>query len=454
MSLRSINPATNQLLKKISEHSDKEIEKKIQTAQLDYDIWKKSLFANRAKHFKIIAEILLNEKDNYAKLITTEMGKPFREALKEIERCATVSNYYADNANIFLKNEIIPTEARNSYVSYEPMGIILCIMPWNFPFWQVFRFAAPAIMAGNAVLLKHASNVPQCAIAIEELFRRAQFPNGIFQTLLIDAGKASKLIKDERIKAVTLTGSEEAGSRVAELSGKFVKKIVLELGGSDPFIVLEDANLKNAAEIAVKSRLINTGQSCISAKRFIVMEGVAEAFLQMVKEQVEKLKLGDPLLNETDIGPLAKDELVKNVLKQVERTVKLGAKLIFGGQRPKMNGAYFQPTILLNVKPGMPCFDEEVFGPVFSITIAKDTDEAIELANHSRYGLASSIWTEDLEKGNLLAKKIEAGNVFINALPKSDVRLPFGGIKKSGYGRELSHLGIKEFVNIKTVWVG
>lgn len=452
MSIKSVNPFSGEVIKKFPEHTPKETEQKIQTALMDLEMWKSGGFSHRARQVKALAQILYHEKERYARLITMEMGKPLKESVKEIEKSISVCHYYADNAPLFLKNEFIETENGKGSVVYEPLGIVLAVMPWNFPLWQVFRFAIPAVMAGNVCLLKHASNVPQCAIAVEELFRKAQFPEGIFQTLLIKADKVKDLIADDRINAITLTGSEKAGSQVASIAGKHIKKTVLELGGSDPFIVLEDANLKNATDVAVKSRMINSGQSCINAKRFIIMQSIAGQFINMLKEKVEQLKIGDPMDDSTDIGPLAKEELVKTALKQIKQSVQKGAKIISGEIKPK--GSLMKPVILTDITPGMRCFDEEVFAPVFSITVVKNQEEAIRLANQSRYGLASSVWTEDPDKANQIAKKIQAGSVFINALPRSDIHLPFGGTKKSGYGKELSHHGIREFVNAKTIYTG
>jgi len=392
--------------------------------------------------------------EDCAKLMVTEMGKPINEARAEIEKCALVCDYYADNARHFLKDEPLKTEAQNSFISHEPLGIVLAIMPWNFPFWQLFRFAAPALMAGNVVMMKHAPNVPQCACKIIEVFLQAGLESGIVQNLFIDNSIVATLIGDPRISAVTLTGSERAGSSVAMQAGKHIKRCVLELGGSDPFIVLDDANLSAAVKVAVKSRMINNGQSCIAAKRFIVSQEVIDSFMNLLETELKNVKMGDPIEETTTLGPLARADLRENLERQVELSVSQGAKVIETNTDHFERGYFFAPLILKDVKPGIAAFEEELFGPVFSITPFKTEDEAILLANQSEYGLGASIWTTDIEKGQLIARKIEAGCVFVNDLVRSDPRVPFGGIKKSGYGRELSHLGIKEFVNEKTVWIG
>jgi succinate-semialdehyde dehydrogenase / glutarate-semialdehyde dehydrogenase len=415
--------------------------------------WKQVSFKERAGLMKSCASYLKDHKKDLAKLMVLEMGKPIREAIAEIEKCALACEYYAENAEVFLADKKISSDASSSYVSYEPLGCILAVMPWNFPFWQVFRFAAPSLMAGNVGILKHASNVPQCALAIEEIFIKAGFPEGVFQTLLIGSSKVEYLISNPVVKAVTLTGSEKAGSEVAALAGKYIKKSVLELGGSDPFIVLKDAELETAAATAVKSRMINTGQSCIAAKRFIVVKEIAEAFTQKMAEKMKKLKIGNPMEEATEVGTIAREDLVQSLLDQINKSVEKGAKIILGGDRPEMKGAFLNPAILTNVKPGMPAYEEEMFGPVASIIIAEDETDAIRIANDSRFGLAGAIWTKDQARGERLARLVESGSVFVNGMVKSDPRLPFGGIKSSGYGRELSIAGIHEFVNIKTIWI-
>ncbi len=454
MKIASTNPATGKVIMQFSEYSDKDVMKYIDISQQAFETYKDVNFSDRSKLMKKASEILLRKKKHYAKIITLEMGKPISESIAEIEKCAWVCEYYADNTESLLKDEEIESDASRSFISFEPLGIILAVMPWNFPFWQVFRFAAPALMAGNVCLLKHASNVPQCALAIEEIFNKAQFPEGAFKTLLIGSNKVKKIIGDTRVQGVTLTGSDIAGSKVAELAGKNIKKTVLELGGSDPFIILSDAVIKDAAAAGIKSKMINAGQSCIAAKRFIVVKSVADDFMKLIIYYMKSLKVGDPMDSNTDIGPLARDDLAEHLLQQVRNSVKKGAEVIFGGDRPKRSGAYFNPTILYNVKKGMPAYDEEMFGPVAAIIVVENEEEAIQVANDSQYGLGASIWTTDIEKGTRLARKIQSGGVFVNGMVKSDPRVPFGGIKRSGYGRELSYLGIKEFLNQKTVWIG
>jgi len=382
------------------------------------------------------------------------MGKPISQSVGEVKKCANVCRFYAEKAEGFLQDETIQTQASKSFVSYEPLGIILAIMPWNFPFWQVFRFAAPALMAGNVGLLKHASNVPQCALAIEEIFLKAGFPAGAFTSILVGSDKIAKLLQDDRIQAATLTGSEGAGSKVAEVAGREIKKVVLELGGSDAFIVLEDADLDEAVETAVNSRMINTGQSCIAAKRFIVAESVADAFLEKMKETLDSKKTGNPLDKDSDYGPLARRDLAQELQKQVIESVAKGASVYLLGGHEEPETAYFKPMILTDVKPGMPAYEDELFGPVATVFKVKDEQEAIRIANDHRYGLAATIFTQDTAKAVKLAHQIESGNVFINAMVQSSPEMPFGGVKKSGFGRELSYIGIREFVNQKSIWIG
>jgi succinate-semialdehyde dehydrogenase/glutarate-semialdehyde dehydrogenase len=382
------------------------------------------------------------------------MGKIIRESLSEVEKCANACNYYADHAAGLLEDRIIPTDASKSLVTFQPMGVILAVMPWNFPFWQVFRFAVPSIMAGNAAVLKHASNVPGCSLAIEEIFRDAGFPGNLFRSLIIPSAEVGPVVADPRIVAATLTGSELAGSEVASLAGKHIKKTVLELGGSDAFIVLGDAAMDKAVKTAVTARMINQGQSCIAAKRFIVVKSRATEFETRVRLALESLKIGDPLDRQTDVGPLARKDIAVEIDRQVRRSVAAGARLVLGGLPVKRTGFYYQPTLLADVKKDMPVYSEETFGPVVSIIPVNDEEEAIAVANDSEFGLGGSVWTEDLEHGEAVARKIETGAVFVNGLTKSDPRLPFGGIKKSGYGRELGEAGIREFVNVKTIWIG
>ena len=425
---------------------------KIELAQNCFNNWKQTSFTHRAELLKSVANQLRINKSTYASIISEEMGKIYKESEAEIEKCALVCDYYAQNGANFLKDEFIESDASQSFISYEPLGVVLAVMPWNFPFWQVFRFAAPAIMAGNTALLKHASNVPKCALAIESIFKEASAPKGLFQTLLINAKAVKSVIEHPLVKAVTLTGSEFAGSKVAETAGGQIKKQVLELGGSDAFIVLADANLKKAADIGVLSRFLNCGQSCIAAKRFIVVEEIAEQFLELFKQKTLSLKQSiNPLDEGIDIGPMARIDLAEELEQQLNQSIKLGAKLICGGKR---DGALFEPTIITNVKKGMPAYHQEMFGPVAAFIVVKDVKEALKIANDSDFGLGGSVWTENKALGLEVAKKIETGAVFVNGLVKSDPRLPFGGIKRSGYGRELSYLGIREFTNQKTIWVG
>ncbi|MHB2148658.1 NAD-dependent succinate-semialdehyde dehydrogenase [Calditrichota bacterium LG25] len=451
--MKAVNPANNRLIKEYPEHEIAEVKRIINLAQEEFHAWRRVSFVQRAALMKNAAHVLRQKKEELAFLITQEMGKIIRESRAEVEKCAWVCDYYAENAERFLTAEIIETDASESYVSFEPLGIVLAVMPWNFPFWQVFRFAAPALMAGNAGILKHASNVPGCALAIEKIFKEAGFPENIFRTLLIKPNLIPEVIGDRHVQAATLTGSEPAGAAVASLAGREIKKTVLELGGSDPFIVLQDADLDKAVQTAVQARMINAGQSCIAAKRFIVVEDLLPAFEQKMAEKMRALKVGDPQDESTDVGPLARPDLVKDLERQVEKSIEQGARLLLGGKAIEGPGNFYPPTVLTDVKKGMPVYEEETFGPVAAIIPVQDEDEAIAVANDSPFGLGASLWTKNIEKGKTLAREIRAGAVFINGMVKSDPRLPFGGIKKSGYGRELSHYGIKEFVNIKTVWV-
>ncbi|HHE54518.1 MAG TPA: NAD-dependent succinate-semialdehyde dehydrogenase [Caldithrix abyssi] len=452
--MKAINPATNEILKEYPEHTLQEVKKIINQVQEEFHSWRQVSFVQRASLMKKAANILRQKKEEFALLITREMGKVIRESRAEVEKCAWVCDYYAENAEKFLAKEYVETDAKQSYIAYEPLGIVLAIMPWNFPFWQVFRFAAPALMAGNAGLLKHASNVPGCALAIENVFKEAGFPENLFRTLLIKPNLIPNVIQDVHVQAVTLTGSEPAGAAVASIAGKEIKKTVLELGGSDPFIVLEDADLDKAISTAVQARMINTGQSCIAAKRFIVVDSVLKTFETTMVEKMSALRPGNPEDENVDVGPLARPDLVKELDLQVKKSIEKGAKLLLGGKQISGNGNFYEPTVFTNVKKGMPVYEEETFGPVAAIIPVQDEDEALAVANDSRFGLGASLWTQDIEKAKVLAREIRSGSVFINGLVKSDPRLPFGGIKKSGYGRELSYHGIREFVNIKTVWIG
>ena len=386
--------------------------------------------------------------------MTLEMGKPIAQSRAEVEKCAWVCEYYAENAEKFLSDELITTDASKSFVTFQPLGVVLAVMPWNFPFWQVFRFAAPSLMAGNSGILKHASNVSGCALAIEEVFREAGFPKNLFKTILVPSSEMESVIKNEKIKAVTLTGSVPAGKSVAKTAGSVLKKTVMELGGSDPYVILEDADLEMAAETCVNARLINGGQSCIAAKRFIVVEKIYNEFEKLFVEKMKSKKMGDPFDESNDLGPQASVSLRDDLHKQVEKSIKLGAELLLGGKIPEIKGAYYPPTVLSNVKKGMPAYDEELFGPVAAIIKSKDETEAIKIANDTIFGLGAAVFTSDMKRGEKIAKeKLQAGCCFVNAFVKSDPRLPFGGIKESGYGRELSAFGIKEFVNIKTIYI-
>lgn len=452
--MKSINPANLELIAEIPELDHDQIETKIAKAQSTYESWRSLSYQERAKLMKNAGKELRTNKAKYAKIITQEVGKTLVASEAEVEKSALACDYYADNAEEFLSPEVIETDASESFVRHDPIGIVLAVMPWNFPFWQVFRFAAPALMAGNVGILKHASNVQLCAQAIEDIFTKAGFPEGAFTNLAIGSSKVEPIIRDSRIRAVTLTGSEYAGSQVAKTAGEEIKKTVLELGGSDPFIVLEDADIDEAAKSAVSARLqFNAGQSCIAAKRFIVHKNIAQDFTNKLKVEVEKLVVGDPTDPSTDVGPLTNLQMVEDVEKQVNKSVELGAKVVTGGKRGDPKGYYYLPTILANITPEMPVYYEETFGPALPVIIFENEEEAINIANSSIYGLGATVFSNDLERAKNIATQIESGSVFINHQVKSDPRLPFGGVKKSGYGRELSHHGIKEFVNTKTVWI-
>lgn len=453
MAIETLNPATEEVVKTFEELSNEQIEQKLAKAQSTFESWRTTSFDERAKLMNNLAKILKDEAREIGEIMTLEMGKPITQAIAESEKCAWVCEYYAENAEKFLANEKVETDAGESYVKFDPIGIVLAVMPWNFPFWQVIRFAAPTVMAGNVGILKHASNVPQNAVKIEEIFLQAGFPEGVFQNLHISSKKVEGIIRDPRIKAVTLTGSEYAGTQVAKVAGEEVKKTVLELGGSDPFIVLEDADIPNTCEIATTARNINNGQSCIAAKRFIVVEEVADKFTKLFVEKFEAMKIGDPMEEDTAIGPVATKQGLEDLEKQIKESVEKGAKILTGGKRVGDKGYFLQPTILGDVKPDMPAYSEEFFGPVASVIVVKDEAEAIQVANSTTFGLGASIWTEDIERAKKMIPQIDSGAVFVNGMVKSDPRLPFGGEKRSGYGRELSHYGIKEFVNIKSVWI-
>ncbi len=451
MAIASINPATGQTLQKFQPLNDTEIENKLSAAASAFDDHRRTPFPARAQAMVAAATLLEDESEKLGQIITAEMGKLLRAAIDEVRKCARACRYYAENAARFLEDRPAQTDAARSYVSHQPLGAILAIMPWNFPFWQVFRFAAPALMAGNVGLLKHAANVPQCALAIEDIFRRAGFEEGVFQTLLIEAGQTEKIIADPRVRAVTLTGSENAGIAVASNAARQLKKSVLELGGSDPFIVMPSADLDGALEVGVKARTINSGQSCIAAKRFIVAEKIYNDFLDRFVERMRMLKVGDPLDEETEIGPLATESILRGVDEQVQKSIAAGAKLLTGGNRIAGQGFFYEPTVLADIPRDAPACREEVFGPVALFFRAHDSAAALELANDTSFGLGASAWTNEPDEQQFFISELQAGMVFINGMVASDPRLPFGGIKRSGFGRELGEDGIREFVNIKTV---
>jgi succinate-semialdehyde dehydrogenase/glutarate-semialdehyde dehydrogenase len=453
MPIASVNPTTGETIKTFESLSETQIDEKLQLAALTFRSYRHTPLAERASMLLRAAEILETEKNDFARLMTTEMGKPIKGAVGEAEKCALVCRYYAEHARHHLADQLVETNASKSYVCFQPLGPVLAVMPWNFPFWQVFRFAAPALMAGNVGLLKHASNVPQCALAIEDIFRRAGFPEGTFQTLLVGSESVQRILEDTRVVAATLTGSEPAGRSVASIAGKQIKKTVLELGGSDPFIVMPSANLNEAVITAVKARTINNGQSCIAAKRFIVATEIYDSFERMFVEEMKALQVGDPLNESIDIGPLATEQILKDVDEQVKTSVAAGAIILTGGKRIDQRGNFYEPTVLVNVPLDSPASCEEIFGPVAMLFRVNNIDEAIELGNATSFGLGAAAWTNDVNEQKRFAEELEAGSVFLNGMVASDPRLPFGGIKNSGYGRELSEFGIREFVNIKTVWV-
>ncbi len=453
MAIATINPATGETLQTFQPLSTPQIEEKLQLAVATFQAERKTPFAERARRMRKAADILERDKDKFAKLMTLEMGKPYKAAVAEAVKCTTACRYYAENAEQILADEVIETGAKKSFVRYRPIGPILAVMPWNFPFWQVIRFAAPALMAGNVGLLKHASNVPQCALAIEQLFLEAGFPAGAFQTLLIGSQQVDAILNDPRVVAATLTGSEQAGIEVGVAAAKRIKKVVLELGGSDPFIVMPSADLDAAVATAVEARVINNGQSCIAAKRFIVHESIASDFEKKFVDRMKNLRVGDPFDEKTELGPLATADAVKSLDADVQKTVKAGAKLLTGGHKLELPGNYYAPTVLTNIPKESPAYREEFFGPVASLFRVKDIDEAIRLANDSRFGLGASAWTTDNAERERFINELESGMVFINKMVASDPRIPFGGVKHSGHGRELATNGIREFMNIKTVWI-
>ena len=453
MPIATINPATGQTLRTFEALSDAQIDRKLGIAAEAFSKYRRSSFAERAKLMQRAAEILEAKKETFGRMMTTEMGKTFRSAVDEAVKCAWVCRFYAENGEAFLADEVVNTPATRSYVRYQPLGAVLAVMPWNYPFWQVIRAAAPILTGGNVMLLKHASNVPQCALMIEELFREAGFPEGVFQTLLIGANKVEAVLADDRVVAATLTGSEGAGVQVAQSASKKVKKLVLELGGSDPFIVMPSANLEEAVATAVKARISNNGQSCIAAKRFIIAEPIAEEFQRKFVAAMAALKVGDPFDEKTELGPLATRSGVEDLDQSVQTSVKSGAEVLTGGKRLDGPGNFYAPTVLSKIPKGSPAHCEELFGPVASVFRAKDLDDAIRIANDSRFGLGASAWTNNEKERERLINEIESGMVFINRMVASDPRLPFGGVKWSGYGRELGTFGIREFTDVKTVWI-
>jgi succinate-semialdehyde dehydrogenase/glutarate-semialdehyde dehydrogenase len=452
--LNSINPSNGNLISSYAEMDFVVASSIVEKAHEQFINWRNTSFEFRASKVRSVAAILRKRKEEFAKLMTLEMGKPIVQARAEVEKCAWACDYYADNAEKFLTDEIVETDAQKSFISFQPIGVVLAVMPWNFPFWQVFRFAAPTLMAGNGAILKHASNVSGCALAIENIFNEAGFPSGLFRTILVPSKNIEPIIKHPLIKAVTLTGSVSAGKSIASLAGSLIKKTVLELGGSDPYLILEDADIESAAECCVTARLLNGGQSCIAAKRFIIVESVYDEFEKIFLEKMKSKKMGDPFDESNSIGPQASIQLRDELHQQVLKSIELGAKLLLGGEIPEINGAYYPPTVLADVRRGMPAFDEELFGPVAALIKVANEEEAIRNANDSNFGLGAAVFTADKTRGEFIAKeKLNAGCCFVNEFVRSDPRLPFGGINESGYGRELSTFGIREFVNIKTVFI-
>jgi len=454
MTIESVNPATGETVETYEETAPEEVRAAIEAAHEAFLDWREVSFAGRAERMAAAAKVLRERKDEYGRLMAVEMGKPVKDGRSEAEKCAWVCDYYAENAERFLADEPADTDAARSYVACRPLGVVLAVMPWNFPFWQVFRFAAPGLMAGNAALLKHASNVPGCALAIEDVFRRAGFPGGLFKTLLIGSDRVEEVLEHDKVRAATLTGSVGAGRSIGGEAGRRIKKTVLELGGSDAYLVLEDADLDQAVPVCVASRLINSGQSCIAAKRFIVPESIAGEFTERFVEEMRGKRMGDPLDEQIDVGPQARRDLRDDLHEQVEKSVAGGARLLLGGEVPGGPGAFYPPTVLAGVGPGTPAYEEELFGPAAAIIEVADEEEAIRVANDSRFGLGAAVFSRDIERAErIAADRLDAGCCFVNAFVKSDPRLPFGGVKESGYGRELGRHGIREFVNVKTVWV-
>src|SRR5579883_2959071 len=453
MGIATVNPTTGETIQVFEPLTEAALERKLTLAQQTFEQYRRTSLAQRSQWLNAAADILDADKEMFGKILTLEMGKTLTSAIAEVEKCALVCRYYAEHAAEFLADVPAETEATSSFVRYQPLGAILAVMPWNFPFWQVFRFAAPALMAGNTGLLKHASNVPQCALAIEEIFLRAGFAEGVFQTLLIGVGEVADVIADDRVAAVTLTGSEPAGRSVASQAGQHIKKTVLELGGSDPFIIMPSANLEQAVATAVKARVINNGQSCIAAKRFIIADAIYDSCEREFVQQMRALKTGDPMDPSTELGPLANQKIFADLEDQVARAVSAGARLLTGGRRAGGTSLTYEPTVLADVPRWSPVYSEEFFGPVAMLFRVQDAGEAIEVANDSPFGLGASAWTQDRDEQRLFIDGLQSGQVFFNAMVASDPRVPFGGVKKSGYGRELGAFGIREFVNIKTIWI-
>lgn len=454
MALESVNPTTGKKIKDYPEMTQAEIGEKIEKCHKAFGQWRRVSFKKRGEYLCMVADQLEKNKEKYARLMADEMGKPISQGRAEVDKCSWACRYYAENGENFLKPELVETDAAKSFVTFQPLGVILGIMPWNFPLWQVFRFIAPTLMAGNGIVFKHSSNVSGCAFAIEEVVKKANLPKDLFHTLLVGSKGIAKIIENPLVKAVTLTGSTQAGKMVAANSGASLKKTVLELGGSDPYVVLEDANLEEAANTCVQSRLNNAGQSCIAAKRFIVAESVFDQFQKLIIDHMKSKKMGDPLDPTVEVGPMARDDLRDELHEQVKVSIDKGAKCLLGGKVPEGPGAFYPPTVLADVKPGMPAYEEELFGPVAAVIRAKGEKDAIRIANDSCFGLGAAVFTKDVKRGEKIAsEEIDSGNCFVNTLVRSDPRLPFGGVKESGYGRELGVFGIREFVNIKTVYV-
>ena len=454
MSLQAINPATGVTIASYDEMSAEQLEATIGQVHKAFLDWRQTAFTERSTKLNKAAKELKEQKETYARIMTEEMGKPIGEARSEVEKCSWVCDYFAEHGERFLQRDEIEADVSKSYVTFQPLGVVLAVMPWNYPFWQVFRFAAAAMMAGNTVLLKHASNVPGCALAIEEIFRKAEFPEHAFRTALIGSNRVGQIIENPMVKGITLTGSVQAGRVVAGQAGSMLKKTVLELGGSDPYLILEDAELESAVETCVFSRLLNSGQSCIAAKRFIVVDAKREQFERLFTQRMAEAKMGDPMAEDTEVGPQARLDLREDLHRQVLQSMKKGARLLLGGEVVEGKGFFYPPSVLTEIRKGMPAYDEELFGPVGAIVPVKDEEEAIQVANETSFGLGAAVFTKDVARGErIAAEKLDAGCCFVNDFVKSDPRLPFGGIKESGYGRELSHYGIKEFVNIKTVVV-